>query len=312
MATARAARQLHGLVGTITAQVAPQHHLARPFVCQQCRRSLSTTRPALAGHNKWSKTKHIKAVTDKKKTAERTNASNLIALYSRLYGDDVQFNPQLANAIAAATKASVPKHVIDNAIARGQGRSATGAQLEPMTLEFLFPPDVAIVIEAETDNKNRSLQDLRSVVKKGGGVVGSTAFYFTRRGRAVFSSSPKEGATVPSLSDLLEEAIEYEGTEDVEELPDGDYVVWTQPAMLAAVTQGLAKKLDLEILESDIVWSPNEDTKVAIGSEELIEALESTFAGLRDYTEVKGLYANMRQGSMTDDQWERIARHLDL
>ena len=208
--------------------------------------------------------------------------------------------------------ASVPKHVIDNAIARGQGRSATGAQLEPMTLEFLFPPDVAIVIEVETDSKNRSLQDLRSVVKKGGGIVGSTAFYFTRRGRAVFSSTPKEEKTIPSLSDLLEEAIEYEGAEDVEELPGGDYVVWTEPNMLMAVTQGLAKKFDLEILESDIVWSPNEDTMVGIESEELIETLDNTFAGLRDHTEVKGLYANMRQGSMTDDQWERLARHLDL
>lgn len=208
--------------------------------------------------------------------------------------------------------ASVPRTVIENAIARGQGRSATGAQLEPLTLEFIFPPDIAIVIEVETDNKNRSLQDLRAVVKKGGGIVGSTSFYFTRRGRAVFSSSPKEGKPAPSISEVLEEAIEHDGTEDVEELPGGDYVVWTEPSMLTSVTEGLAKKLELEILESDIVWAPNEDTRVAIDSEELLETLDTTFASLRDLTEVKGLYANLQQGSVPDEQWERIDRSLDL
>lgn len=182
-----------------------------------------------------------------------------------------------------------------------------------MTLEFLFPPDVAIVIDVETDNKNRSLQDLRTAVKKGGGIVGSTSFYFTRRGRAVFSSTPTaSNATVPSLSDLLEEAIEHEGTEDVEELPGGDYVVWTEPAMLTAVTQGLANKFGLEVLESDIVWAPNEDTKVSVESQETLDTLDAVFASLRDYTEVKGLYANLRQGSVADDQWERIDRSLDL
>jgi transcriptional/translational regulatory protein YebC/TACO1 len=210
--------------------------------------------------------------------------------------------------------ASVPRTVIENAVARGQGRSATGAQLEPLTLEFIFPPDIAIVIEVETDNKNRSLQDLRAAVKKGGGIVGSTSFYFTRRGRAVFSSTPKEGKTIPSLSELLEEAIEHEGTEDVEESPGGDYVVWTEPSLLTAVTEGLAKKLELEVLESDIVWAPNEETQVALNadSEELLETLDATFASLRDFTEVKGLYANVRQGSVSDDRWERIERSLDL
>ena len=83
MATTRAVRQLLGLVRSSKSQVAPRQSRTRPFVCQQCRRSLSSTQPALAGHNKWSKTKHIKAVTDKKKMAERTAFTKLIAMYSR-------------------------------------------------------------------------------------------------------------------------------------------------------------------------------------------------------------------------------------
>lgn len=206
----------------------------------------------------------------------------------------------------------MPRTVIENAIARGQGRSATGAQLEPLTLEFMFPPDVAIVLEVETDNKSRSLQELRAAVRKGGGIVGSTAFYFTRRGRAVFSSSARDGKTVPSLSELLDEAIEHEGTEDVEELPGGDYVVWTEPSMLTAVTEALTKKFELDVLESDIVWAPNEDTKVSIDSKELAETLGTTFANLRDHTEVKGLYANIRQGAVADEEWEKIYSSLDM
>ncbi|KAF4452275.1 hypothetical protein F53441_4870 [Fusarium austroafricanum] len=277
-------------------------------ICRQCRRSFVTTPVQWAGHNKWSKTKHIKAVTDKKKMTERSNFTKSIAMYSRMYGDDLKFNPQLATAIAAATKASIPKNLIEGAIARGQGRSATGAQLESMSLEVLMPPDIAMVIDAETDNKTRTLHDLRHVVKKAGGIVGSTTFYFTRRGRAVFKA--KEGG--PSLSDVLDEAIEHEGLEDVEELPDGDFLAWTQPNTLTVITEALSKKFELEILESDIVWAPNEDTKVNIDTPEQADCLDLLFNGLKEYSEVKAIYANLRQGAVGDEAWDKVDRNLDV
>ncbi|KAM0073580.1 hypothetical protein ACKRZS_014447 [Fusarium odoratissimum] len=264
-------------------------------ICHQCQRSFVTTPAQLAGHNKWSKTKHIKAVTDKKKMTERSNFTKTIAMYSRMYGDDVKFNPQLATAINAATKASIPKNLIEGAIARGQGRSATGAQLESMSLEVLMPPDIAMVIDAETDNKTRTLHDLRLVVKKAGGVVGSTTFYFTRRGRAVF----KAEECGPSLSDVLDEAIEHEGLEDVEELPE-------------AITEALSKKFGLEILDSDIVWAPNEDTKVSIDTTEQANALDMLFNGLKEYPEVRAIYANVRQGAVGDEEWDKVERNLDV
>lgn len=74
---------------------------------RSCVRQFTTTPPARAGHNKWSKTKHIKAVTDKKKNTERTFFAAQIALYSRMYGEDLKFNPQLANTVAAATKGMI-------------------------------------------------------------------------------------------------------------------------------------------------------------------------------------------------------------
>ncbi|KAF5018865.1 hypothetical protein F66182_9157 [Fusarium sp. NRRL 66182] len=229
-------------------------------------------------------------------------------MYSRMYGDNIQFNPQLATAITAATKASIPKNLIEAAIARGQGRSATGAQLESISLEVLMPPDIAMVVDAETDNKTRTLHDLRHVVKKAGGVVGSTTFYFTRRGRAVFKS--KEGE--PSLSDVLDEAIEHEGLEDVEELPEGDFLAWTQPNTLVAITEALSKKFELEVLDSDIVWAPNEDTKVSIDTTAQADSLEVLFSGLKEFSEVKAIYANVRQGAIGDEEWDKVDRNLNV
>ncbi|KAI8720871.1 hypothetical protein NCS52_00533200 [Fusarium sp. LHS14.1] len=277
-------------------------------ICRQCQRSFTTTPAQWAGHNKWSKTKHIKAVTDKKKMTERAGFTKMIAMYSRMYGDDLKFNPQLANAIAAATKASIPKNLIEGAIARGQGRSASGAQLESMSLEVLMPPTIAMIVDAETDNKIRTLHDLRLVVKKAGGVVGSTTFYFTRRGRAVFKA--KQGG--PSLSDVLDEALEHDGLEDVEELPEGDFLVWTQPNTLAAITEALSKKFELEVLDSDIVWAPNEDTMVSVDKSAEVESLDLLFNGLKEYPEVKAIYANVRQGTIEDEEWDRVERNLDV
>ena len=171
-----------------------------------------------------------------------------------------------------------------------------------------MPPDIALIIDAETDNKTRTLHDLRLVVKKAGGVVGSTAFYFTRRGRAVFKA--KEGG--PTLSEILDEAIEHDGMEDVEEQPEGGFVAWTEPSAVAGITQALSAKLELEVLDSDIVWAPNDDTKVAVDSAEQVEALDLLFSGLREHPEVKAIYANVRKGSVDEDDWDKVERNIDI
>lgn len=202
----------------------------------------------------------------------------------------------------------MPKALVEAAIARGQGRSATGAQLDPMTFEALMPPNIAIIADIETDNKVRTLHDLKYVVKKAGGVSGSTAFYFSRRGRAVFQS--KEGGS--TFSDLLEEAIECEGAEDVEEVTEGRINVWTEPTMLMAITEAFTKKFDIDLVEADIVWSANEDTRVDSDSTSTALSLDNLLGRLKEYPEVKAIYANIRQGSLTDEEWDKVERHLDV
>ncbi|CAH0049383.1 unnamed protein product [Clonostachys solani] len=278
-------------------------------ICRRClERSFATTARLEAGHNKWSKTKHIKAVTDKKKMIDRTNFVKVITMYSRMYGENLQFNPQLAGAIAAATKASVPKSIIEGAVARGQGRSTSGAQLEPMTLEALIAPNIAIIAEAETDNKIRTISDLKLVAKRCGAVASASAFYFTKRGRTIFKA--KEGG--PTLSEVLEEAIEHEGVEDIEELPEGGFVTWTEPAMLTSVTEAVSRKFGLELMESDIIWAPNEDTMVDMDSSATASNLSDLLSGFKVYPEVRAIYVNVRQGSLSDEDWEKVNGYLDI
>lgn len=204
--------------------------------------------------------------------------------------------------------ASVPKALVEAAIARGQGRSATGTTLEPMTFEALMPPNIALIADVETDNKIRTLHDLKYAVKKAGGVSGSTAFYFSRRGRSAFKA--KESG--PVLSDMLDEAIEHDGVEDVEELPDGTFVMWTEPSILMAATEAFSKKFELEIAEADIVWSANEDTKAALETDESAEGLDVLLAAIKEHPEVKGLYINVQQGSVSEEAWEKVERHVDV
>lgn len=178
-----------------------------------------------------------------------------------------------------------------------------------MSFEVLVPPDIALIADVETDNKNRSLHDIKHTVKKNGGVSGSTAFYFTRRGRAVFRTL-ETGIT---LSDVLEEALNHDGIEDVEETSDGAFIVWSEPSKLTSTTVALSSsRLKLETVDSDIMWAPNKDTRVSLDTPEAAEVLQQLCGALREYPEVKTLHANIRQGSVSDEEWESISRHLDV
>lgn len=206
------------------------------------------------------------------------------------------------------SSASIPKALIEGAIASGQGRSASGAKLEPMILEFLVPPEIALIVDIETDNKQRTLQDLKLAVKKAGGITGSTAFNFARRGRAVFK--PKDGGA--ALSDLLDEAIEHDGAQDVEGNAEGGYVLWTEPSVLMAITKAFASKFDLELSAADIVWAPNADTMVKLDSDESAVTLSSLLTTLKEHSEVKAIFTNTKQGRATEAAWEAVERHLDV
>ena len=197
---------------------------------------------------------------------------------------------------------------MEAAIARGQGKSTTGAALEYVMLESIMPPQVAMIIEAETDNTKRTLDDLKHIVKVAGGLSSPTSYLFEKKGRVSFAQHEKLG-----VDDVLDEAIEA-GAEDVEADEDGAIVVLTEPSKTTAAAQALQKKLGLEVESSEIIWDANEDTKVSLDTTEgsdAVKALIGVMDQIRDYPNVQKIYANVAQGNLSDADWEEIQERLD-
>lgn len=260
----------------------------------------------LSGHNRWSKIKHEKGAADAKKNAQRSTFSKHLTLYSRLYGPDPNLNPQLSAVIAAAKKAGMPKASIDVAVARGQGKSSTGVGLESVTLEVMMSPSVAMVIDVETDNKQRALQELRTMIKRHKGTVTPTAFLFTRLGRIVLKGDGHE------FDEVLMQALEA-GAEDVEQDEGDDIIIWTQPNAMHQAVQNLGKALPTaEILSSEILWSPTADKiKIDDADTDAAAAIGNFLAALREYPDVQGIYANAERGTISEDAWSAIEDNLD-
>ncbi|KAI1487781.1 transcriptional regulator TACO1-like protein [Biscogniauxia mediterranea] len=290
--------------------------MAPTRLCAQCRRTIVSSAVLRSGHNRWSKIRHQKGAADQKKTAQRSTFAKHLALYTKLYGPDPNMNTALAGVIAAAKKAGMPKANIDLAIARGQGRSSTGASLENAILEVMLPaPEpIALVIAIESDNKQRSLKDLRFILKKFNGNVTPTAFLFERRGRSILKSKSKDSKVdfddvlMQALQAGADDVVEEEGAED--EDGGNGVVIWTQPNMTHQVAQKLAEELGMEIASADIIWSATSD-KVALNDEEAAKTLGAMLVALRDYPDVQAIYANAEQGSVPDEIWEEVEENLD-
>ncbi|KAI0103087.1 YebC-like protein [Hypoxylon sp. NC0597] len=273
------------------------------IICAQCRRSFTSNSVLRSGHNRWSKIRHEKGAADAKKNALRSTFSKHLTLYSKLYGPDPNLNPQLASVIAAAKKAGMPKASIDVAIARGQGKSSTGAGLENLTIEVMMPPSVAMVIDVETENRQRALQELRNLVKRHKATITPTAFLFSRLGRTVLKG------TGGDFDEILMQALEA-GAEDVEQDENGDVILWTQPNTTHQTAQNLSKVISTEILNSEIIWTPTGD-KVKLDDEEATAAISKFLSALQEYPEVQGVYANAERGAISEELWNAVEDNLD-
>jgi transcriptional/translational regulatory protein YebC/TACO1 len=210
-------------------------------------------------------------------------------------------NPRLALALVTAKKNAVPKTSIEAAIARGQGLSATGAALESLVLEAVLPPSIATIIECQTDNKLRALADLRLIVKEAGGTVSTVGYMFEKKGRIILR--PKEGLGV---DEVLEPALDA-GALDVVEDEQGRIVLFTEPAQTKTTAEALAKQLEVEVEESEIIYDPNEDTKVPVDGEELAAKLSDFLDELQEVQGIQGVYMNWSRGDgVPDELWEEL------
>lgn len=118
------------------------------------------------------------------------------------------------------------------------------------------------------------------------------------------------GSKLGVMHRVIDEAIEA-GAEDVEASEDGCIVVWTEPNKTMAAADALQKSLNLKVESSDILWDPNEDTKVSLESGAAVKALLEFLDALHNNPQVQGVYANISQGSLADDVWEDLQCRLD-
>lgn len=184
----------------------------------------------MSGHSKWSTIKHKKAATDAKKGATFTKLARLIEVAAKS-GADPEMNFRLKLAVSKAREANMPAANVDKAIRKGAGLDADKSQIEEITYEGVGPGNVAFMIEALTDNKNRTVSELRNIFTKAGGSLGNSgavAWQFASRGLL----------TVNKKNDEDELTIIDAGALDLTDLGDA-YEVQTDPKDLNAVKVAL-------------------------------------------------------------------------
>jgi YebC/PmpR family DNA-binding regulatory protein len=225
----------------------------------------------MAGHNKWSKVKHIKAKEDAKKSKIFTKHVRAIMTAARQGGGNPDNNPALRLAIERAKADSMPMSNIQRAIDKATG-NLEGVTLSEVTYEGYGPGGVAIMVECLTDNKNRTVAEIRHAFKKAGGSLGtsgSVAWMFEKKGIVVVNRSEKD-------EDIMERAIEA-GAEDIKEM-DEVLVIESAPEDFNAVLEAVNSIDGVEIIESNIQLTPinfsDVDDETAEKVERLIEKLE--------------------------------------
>ncbi|KAM0713392.1 hypothetical protein Q7P37_010354 [Cladosporium fusiforme] len=272
------------------------HHHPRPF---------TTTPIPPSGHNRWSKIKHDKGKADAHKNRQRSIFAQEIATASKLFGPETSSNPKLADLVTKAKREGFAKASIEAAIARGQGRSLTGAQLESVTVEGILPNNVGVIVECETDGKLRTLAGVRLVIKDNGGAATPSSYLFEKKGRVVFEQ--KDGV---GLDEVMDPALEA-GATDVDELEDGCVLVTTAPGDTNAVGEAVSAALGLSIKTSSIFWDPNEDTKMPVASEEAALELSAFVDDMLDReTTVQAISMNVAQGSIAEETWKDLQARL--
>ena len=238
----------------------------------------------MSGHSKWSTIKHKKRAADAKRGKLFSKLSRAIMVAAKEGGADPESNLALQNAVEKARSYSMPKDNIERAIAKGAGEGTDGSSFETVVYEGYGPEGVAVIVEALTDNRNRTAAEVRHLFSKYGGNLGATgavAWQFERRGVVLVAG---EGVD----EDELALAAADGGADDVER--DGEmYVVSSTPDELTRVREALeGAGYALESVGLQMVPK----TTVAIAEETTAKQVVRLVEGLEDNDDVQDVYAN--------------------
>ena len=238
----------------------------------------------MSGHSKWSSIKHKKGAADAKRGKLFSKLSRAIIVAAKEGGGDPANNLALQNAIEKAKSYSMPKDNIDRAIAKGSGADADADAFESIVYEGYGPEGVAVIVEALTDNRNRTAADVRHMFAKNGGNLGATgavAWQFDRRGVVVV---PADGVDEEALLLVAADG----GADDIER--DGDvFQVTSAPEVLASVRTAVeAAGFSVDSAELQLVPK----TTVAVDDEAKARQVMRLIDELEDNDDVQDVYAN--------------------
>lgn len=236
----------------------------------------------MSGHSKWHSIRHKKAARDAKRGKLFTKLIKEITVAARLGGGDLNANPRLRTAVMTAREHSMPAENIERAIKRGTGE-LEGVAYEEVQYEGYGPGGVAILVQAMTDNRNRTVAELRRIFEKAGGSLGSSgcvAWMFKKRGVVSVDCSKVDEER------LMEVALDA-GAEDVAEA-DGTFEVMTTPESFEAVKEAM-QKAGLPIESAEVSMVPENTVRVtgqdALQAMKLLETLE-------DHDDVQSVASN--------------------
>ncbi|MGD0196514.1 MAG: YebC/PmpR family DNA-binding transcriptional regulator [Solirubrobacteraceae bacterium] len=248
----------------------------------------------MSGHSKWAGIKHKKAIVDARRGQQFTKLARAITVAAREGGGEVESNAALANAVQKAKDASMPKDNIERAIAKGSGAGSDAEAIETVLYEAYGPGGVALLIEAYTDNRNRTGADVRHLLSRAGaslGEPGSVGYMFDKRGVVVIDASRY------SEDDLLP-AIEA-GALDIES-DDDVFEVIAEPGQLGAVRAAL-EAAGVEIERAELEQRPSVRVEL---DEEDARRLFRLIDSLEENDDVGAVHSNF---DVSDEVLERVA-----
>ncbi len=249
----------------------------------------------MAGHSKWAQIKRKKAAQDAKKGKIFTKLIREIMVAARMGGGNPENNPRLRAAIAAAKAENMPKENIERAIKKGTGE-LEGMRFEEVTYEGYGPGGVAILIEALTDNRNRTTAEIRHIFSRIGGNLGTTgcvSWLFHKKGLITVRKEDVE-------EDKLIEVVMEAGAEDIK-IGDHEYEILTEPDALESVLEAL-KKAQIPYQSAEVTMYPETTVKLeGKEAEQMLKLMEL----LEDLDDVQRVYANF---DISEATMERLAQ----
>ncbi len=254
----------------------------------------------MSGHSKWSKIKHQKGVNDAKKGALFTKLARDITIAATTGGGDIDMNFALRLAVEKAKQANMPKDNIQRAIKKGTGESKANA-LERISYEAYGAGGVAILIDCTTDNKNRTVSEVKKIVETHGGKfanVGSVAWQFEEKGLIVVEAKKikkaekfgKEDTYIEvDKEELLLELMGLEGVEDIVDFDD-EIEIFCKRENLKNLEQQIVK-LGIKIKSFELIKMPKDPINV---SNEIYEKVNKLVEDLEEHSDVNTVWTNMK------------------